>query len=274
MDEIIIKTDWWMFFATIFAGCISAFATAFAVIYTNKKTRERLEEQQQRFDIQKEEEFKREKFVIINPMLLCATCTGLLDRIIVSNNFQRTLLLSGLDGFDFFEKKENAGIDKYRMIQFDNPSNNNIYNIQIDTNSILVNTESKETFQYQTYNGIYFLRSKESFILRLIDKKQFDLIISLRKKGILTGLRFECRITYSTEAKQRITYSFIIEIKNEYQINYIEDGVIKTVDEKENTEIRLTPFKNLQDYANNLDRAVFVYQKMASTMQEKMGNKS
>ena len=37
-------TDWWIFGATIFAGIMAAVATCFAVIYTNKKTAERYEE--------------------------------------------------------------------------------------------------------------------------------------------------------------------------------------------------------------------------------------
>ena len=272
MNEIIIKTDWWSFGATIFSGLITAASTILAVIYTNRKTREQLKEQQIRFDSDKENDFKREKFVVIKPMLLSCTCIDLLERIILQNNFNRVLLLSGKDGFEFFENSEIANKDRYRMIQIKNETKNNIYNIQVTTNTIVINLETNNTLSYNTYNGISFLRGNESLILRLIDKKQFDFIISLRKEKIPVALRFESKIEYSTEARQRISYSFIIEIKEDSQIDYIEDGVNSVIDERKNLTIHLNPFKNLQDYANNLDRVGYAIQKTANIMQSNNTN--
>lgn len=73
-----------------------------AVIYTNNRTKKQLKEQEIKFENERKEEYKRSKFVVIKPTLMLTTFTGLLDKLIVYNDYNRCLLFSGEDGFDFF----------------------------------------------------------------------------------------------------------------------------------------------------------------------------
>lgn len=107
MDEIVyVATDWWGFGATLLAGILTAIATMAAVIYTNSRTKKQLREQEIKFENERKEEYKRSKFVVIKPTLMLTTFTGLLDKLIVQNEYDRVLLFSGEDGFEFYDDKQ------------------------------------------------------------------------------------------------------------------------------------------------------------------------
>lgn len=107
MNEIVyVATDWWGFGATLVADVLTANATMAAVIYTNSKTKKQLKEQEIRFENEQKEEYKRSRFVVIKPTLMLTTFTGLLDKLIVYNDYNRVLLFSGEDGFDFFDDRQ------------------------------------------------------------------------------------------------------------------------------------------------------------------------
>ena len=101
-DMIHVATDWWGFSATLVAGVLTAIATMAAVIYTNNRTKKQLKEQNIKFENERKEEFKQSKYVVIKPMLLLTSFTGVLDRLIVQNDYSRTLLFSGVDGVRLF----------------------------------------------------------------------------------------------------------------------------------------------------------------------------
>ena len=107
MNEIVyVAADWWGFGATLVADVLTANATMAAVIYTNSKTKKQLKEQEIRFENEQKEEYKRSRFVVIKPTLMLTTFTGLLDKLIVYNDYNRVLLFSGEDGFDFFDDRQ------------------------------------------------------------------------------------------------------------------------------------------------------------------------
>ncbi len=107
VDEIVyVATDWWGFGATLLAGILTAIATMAAVIYTNSRTKKQLREQEIKFENERKEEYKRSKFVVIKPTLMLTTFTGLLDKLIVQNEYDRVLLFSGEDGFEFYDDKQ------------------------------------------------------------------------------------------------------------------------------------------------------------------------
>ncbi|MEY8390051.1 hypothetical protein AALA98_01555 [Lachnospiraceae bacterium 45-W7] len=107
MNEIVyVATDWWGFGATLVAGILTAISTMAAVIYTNSRTKKQLKEQEIKFENERKEEYKRSKFVVIKPTLMLTTFTGLLDKLIVYNDYNRGLLFSGEDGFNFFDDRQ------------------------------------------------------------------------------------------------------------------------------------------------------------------------
>lgn len=93
MDEIVyVATDWWGSGATLVAGILTAISTMAAVVYTNSRTKKQLKEQDIKFENERKEEYKRSKFVVIKPTLMLTTFTGLLDKLIVYNDYNRVLL--------------------------------------------------------------------------------------------------------------------------------------------------------------------------------------
>lgn len=93
MGEIVyVATDWWGVGSTLLAGVLTAIATMAAVIYTNNRTKKQLKEQELKFENERKEEYKRSKLVVIKPTLMLTTLTGLLDKLIVQNDYERVLL--------------------------------------------------------------------------------------------------------------------------------------------------------------------------------------
>ena len=90
-------TDWWEFGATVFSGIISAAATITAVVYTNRKTKQQLITQEEKYREEQKKQNKLTKYVVIKPSYQLTTFAQLLDNLIVSNDYNRVLLLRPLN---------------------------------------------------------------------------------------------------------------------------------------------------------------------------------
>lgn len=257
-----IATDWWGISATIFSGIITAVATMGAVIYTNNRTNKQLREQEEKHRKEQREQFKIQKYVVIKPTLLLNSFTGILDKIIVQNDYNRVLLLTGDDGFDFFDDVNKRMYQTCRMLMIENDDVNDVESIIISTKSILLNMNTEQRYIYETHNAISLLRRKESIIVRLADQIQYLQILEMNKEKIPSTFDFECKIEYSTMAKQRITYVYQIRISNDIRIEIIKDRVDNIKDEDASFNIKPTMFRNLQDYISGVDRSKYCWEKM------------
>lgn len=140
VNEIVyIATDWWGFSATLVVGILTAIATMAAVIYTNSRTKKQLKEQEIRFENERKEEYKRSKFVVIKPTLMLTTFAGLWDKLIVQNDYNRALIFSGEDGFDFFDDKQKQLFQTCRLLQIENKTDIDISEVTISTKTCLRN---------------------------------------------------------------------------------------------------------------------------------------
>lgn len=111
---------------------------------------------------------------------------------------------------------------------------------------------------------IKLLRSKESIDIRLANQEQYESIIRMNQERIPNEFKFECRVDYSTQADQRITYCYIVKISNDRCIE-IEKDEIEKVENVGKTEVyNSTVFRNLQDYIN-IDRASYIWEKMGQS---------
>ena len=84
--------DWWTLGATILSGIITALATMGAVIYTNRKSNAQLKKQEEKYALERKEQFQQSKYVVLKPTLLLMPLLGLLDRLIVQNDYNRVIL--------------------------------------------------------------------------------------------------------------------------------------------------------------------------------------
>lgn len=257
-----IATDWWGIGATILSGIITAVATMGAVIYTNNRTNKQLREQEEKHRKEQLEQFKLQKYVVIKPTLLVNSFVGILDKIIVQNEYSRVLLLSGDDGFEFFDDSKKRISQAWRMLLIENNNANDVKSVAISTKSILLNLDTDERYVYETYNAISLLRGKESIIVRLLNQTQYMKNVEMSKERIPSTLDFCCKIEYSTLAHQRITYTYQIRINNDNRIEIIKDGVENIVDEEDSLIIESTIFRNLQDYISGIDRSNYYWEKM------------
>lgn len=261
-DMVHVATDWWGFGATLVAGILTAIATMAAVIYTNNRTKKQLKEQDMKFENERKEEFKQSKYVVIKPMLLLTSFTGVLDRLIVQNDYSRTLLFSGVDGFDFFDDVEKRSIQRCRMLIIENKTDINISEVVISTRTTLRNMNTDKLWTYSTDNSASFLRGHESIIIRIADQTQYEQILLMNADKIPSTLNFECRVEYSTLANQRITYLYEIEICNDRRIEVKKDGIESVVDLSQKVSITPTIFRNLQDAISGIDRIEYSWEKM------------
>ena len=261
-DMIHVATDWWGFGATLVAGILTAIATMAAVIYTNNQTKKQLKEQNIKFENERKEEFKRNKYVVIKPTLLLTSFTGLLDRLIVQNDYNRALLFSGADGFDFFDDRQKQAIQTCRVLLIENKTDIDISEIVITSKTTLRNMSNDALWTYNTSNSASFLRGRESIIIRIADQTQYEQLIAMNADKIPSALNFECRVEYSTLANQRITYIYEIEICNDRRIEVKKDGIESVVDLSEKVIITPTIFRNLQDVIAGVDRSAYSWEKM------------
>ena len=271
MKEIIyVTTDWWGFGATLMASIITAVAPMAAVIYTNSRTKKQLKEQDMKFENEREEEFKRSKFVIIKPTLMVTTFIGLLDRLIVQNEYNRVLLFSGKDGFEFYDDKQKQSSQICRLLMIENMTDIDISEVVISTNTALRNMNTDAICTYNTNNCVSFLRGHESILIRVADQAQFEKILSMNADKIPSTLNFECRIEYSTLADQRITYVYEIEICNDCRIEVKKDGIENVADISEKVVFVPTTFRNLQDSISGIDRSAYSWEKMGQAQMRGM----
>lgn len=263
MNEIVyVATDWWGFGATLMAGVLTAISTMAAVIYTNSRTKKQLKEQEITFENERKEEFKRSKFVVIKPTLMLTTFTGLLDRLIVQNEYDRVLLFSGEDGFEFYDDMQKQCSQTCRLLMIENKTDIDISEVAISTKTILHNMNTDAVWTYNTSNGASFLRGHESILIRVADQAQFEKILSMNADKIPSTLNFECRIEYSTLAGQRVTYIYEIEICNDRRIEVKKDGIENVVDISQKVVLTPTTFRNLQDSISGIDRSAYSWEKM------------
>ena len=129
--QVSVATDWLVIAATIISGIFSASATLVAVIYSNKQTKAQLKQQEEKFAEEREEQYRRSKYVVIMPSLILASFNSLLDRLIVQNDYNRVLLFSGNDGFDFFDDTDKRSMQLCRLLQIDNRSESDIVDIKL-----------------------------------------------------------------------------------------------------------------------------------------------
>ena len=252
-----IPTDWPTFWATLLSGILAAVATLLAVVYSNKKTRNQLLEEQQKQE-------KKNKFIVIRPSYQLKRFDQILDNLIISNDYNRIILLSGDDGFDFYDNKDKQTTYLQRLLFIRNNSKNDIQNIYIDTKTILLNLDSNEKKKYDTSNFVKLLRSQETIIVRLANEEQFLSICEMNKKKIGSELSFACEIKYETLANQKINYGYEMIIKNDKQIEVLKDGIESVIDiiGDASTSEKQSIFRNLQDSISSIDRSSYAWQKM------------
>lgn len=261
ISVIHIATDWWSIGATILSGIITAVTTLGAVIYTNYRTKKQLGEQEEKHRKEQMEQFKMQKYVVIKPTLLLNSFVGILDKIIIQNDYNRVLLLTGDDGFDFFDDETKRRCQTCRMLMIENSDGNDVESVIISTKSTLLNMSTEERCTYETHNAISLLRRNESIIVRLADQTQYMKILEMNKEKIPSILDFDCKIEYSTLAHQRITYVYQITISNDNRFEIVKDRVDGIKDEDNLQNVEPTIFRNLQDYISGVDRSNYYWQK-------------
>lgn len=265
-----ISTDWWMFGAGIFAGVVTALSTLGAVIYSNRKTIQQLRIQKEEHEKEKLESFKSSKMVIVKPALRCVTFMDVLDEMVSSNNWERRLLLSGDDGFDFFDDQVKLASQKTRVLKISNVSYLDVTSIKLSTHSVLRNLNNEKKLEYSTVNNIRFLRGGEDVVIRLLNQSQLDYIVEMNNAGTPSDFDFTCEISYTTLAKQRVNYVYKINIKNDKRIEVKEDGVENIVDNYVESEETPTIFRNLQDYISGVDRVGYHWEKVGKAQAKGM----
>lgn len=258
--KVLTNTDWWMLGATILAGVIAAGATVWAVRMSNEETRKQLIQQQEQYRKEKEEQNKEKKFVVIKPMIMTSTFNGVLDKLIMQNDYDRKVLFSGDDGFEFFDDVEKRDLQRCRIMHIQNESKYNINNLVIFTESYLKNNRTNNEIGYKTNNTLKILRPKESVFIRIANQQQFENIVKMTKENEANEFWFDSMFEYSTEARQRIKYHYKVKITNDTYIE-IEKDEIENIEDEAIDEYGSTVFRNLQDYIP-FDRSAYVWKKM------------
>lgn len=257
-------TDWWEFAATVFSGIITAAATIIAVVYTNRKTKQQLIAQEEKFAAEQKKQNKLAKYVVIKPSYQLTTFTQILDNLIISNDYNRTLLFSGKDGFDFYDNAEKQSNQLQRILMIKNQSPNEIHNVKLKTQTELTNSCTNAKLEYSTTNYTGLLRSGETIIIRLANQEQFDTIIDLNKKVIGSDLKFTCTIEYETLGEQRITYTYQLYIRDDKRIDVVQDGIhsVNDIEDIPSQSQDQSTFRNLQDSISSIDRSAYAWKKM------------
>lgn len=268
-------TDWWMFWATLFAGIFSALATWFAVVYTNNKTAERYEKE-------KERQEKANAIVILKPVLMLTTLEKIWEDLIIKNIWDRVLFLPRDDEFGHFCDNTMAwkGI---RLLSIRNENQNNVrlLKITLDSNLTVGDNES-DKINFSKIYFIKFLRSREEILVPLYGNLQEEKIYANHENEIFYDLTFNCKIEYLTWAKQQINYEYNGKITSKIKIaigkkdsveekySYPEHSVIIVKDEPSSPSDKCTlnenstasSFINLQDHIAHVDRINYVHRKI------------
>ena|GEM_PF-1114795 len=249
-----LVTDWNIVWATLGAGVLSAVATVLAVVWTHRATTKRFESEQ-------EAQRKSDMLVIVEPNVVTCTFTQLLDSLMMRNKWNRVLLLSGKDGFDFFDNVNKSNKFIYKILNISNNSNVDIISVLISTTSILTD-DSESITEYTTENFIKRLRSNEDIVVRLLSEEQGNKIHESSSKRISNKLTFKCTIKYLTLANQQVRYEYHVLIKD-YRIIIVEKDESTVTDDASKIEKEATIFRNLQDYTT-FDRATYLWSKQAA----------
>ena len=263
-----IATDWWSVGATIISGIITAIATMGAVIYTHHCTQKQLQEQELKHEQVRIEQYKQSKYVVIKPRLLLNCFVNILDKIIIQNNYERVLLFSGDDGFEFFDDENKRATQRSRLLFLENTTENDIKDVVLKTETILLNMQTEEKYSYSTCNVSNLIRSKESMIIRLTNQTQYNKILEMSNNNISSLLDFICEIEYTTLADQRVKYIYQIRITNDNRIEIIKDNVESVTDIKESLNLEQTIFRNIQDYISGIDRFTYAGIKMGQAQMQ------
>lgn len=276
MDKIIVAieklfnvnvlTDWWIFGATIGAGILSALATMIAVIYTNKTTADRYEQDKKRQD-------KDNAMVILKPTIKSGSFGGIVEELILYNIRDRVLLLSSeKDGFDFCDDDDRLYQENHRIFSIKNESKNSIRLIKIDTYS-KITTETDAKIEDKTSNFVKLLRDNEEIIFRMYSTEQRTKLWEQIEKDKQVILTFICEINYMTFAGEQICYKYEVEVTNipvkrtyngkDVMTNNAKTSIIKdeycVLNEVTlNEESKASVFRNLQDFIQ-INRVKYVH---------------
>lgn len=258
--------------ATLLAGCLAAISTMVAVVYTNWHTKKQLKDQQAVFESIRKEDFKQSRYVLIDITLVLQTFNDFLDRLIVENDYNRVLLFSGEDGFEFYDDADKRMFQRARMLLIENSSIFGIKDIVVSTTTELTNLDNSAVWHYSTQNSASFLRKGEKIAIRVTNQEQFEKIIEMNKGHVQSLLNFYCHIQYSTLADQRISYVYEIEIRNDSRIEVKKDEVESIIDLKDAIDCKPTVFRNLQDTISGIDRKAYSWEKMGKAQAKGMIN--
>lgn len=261
IENTSVLVDWWMFGATLFSGTITAVATIGAVVYTNNRTKKQLVEQEQKFSQERKEENRQNKFITIQHKTLLKTFNNLLDRLIIDNDYYRSILFSGKDGFEFYDDFDKRAVQVCRMFMIDNPAKFETKDVSVHTETILKNLDNDQVWEYSTKNSANILRPGESIVVRLANGEQWKKIIEFNNKSCPNELIFKATIVYSTEALQRITYEYAIKILNDKKIEVLQDEIVNIENIEEHLNLKSSVYRNLQDSIANIDRASYTWEK-------------
>ncbi len=272
MELVTVSTDWWSVSATIFTGVITAASTIGAVLYTNYRTKKQLVEQEMKFSNERKEESRQTKFITIQHKTLLKTFNNLLDSLIMDNDYYRTILFSGKDGFEFYDDFDKRSIQFCRIFLINNPGQFEIKDVEVKTFTRLTNLDNDKDLEYQTSNVTSILRSRESIVLRLANEEQWKNIIELNKINCTNELVFSVIIAYTTEALQRITYEYNVKILNDKKFEILQDGITSVENIDSDLKLKSTVFRNLQDSIAGVDRASYIWEKQGQAQMKGLMN--
>lgn len=248
--------------ATLISGGLTVVSTLGAVLYTNYLNNKNLIKQQIEFSKERIEENRQNKFVTLKHRLFLNTFNNLLDKLIVDNNYDRVMLFSNVDdGFEFYDCEEHRLQNQCRMFIIDNPSNNEVRDVEISTESNLKNKDSDKIINFKSNNIASLLRPKESIVLRLANDNQWENIIEFNENRISSEFNFSVTIKYTTEAKQRVTYTYELSILNDKKFEVVSDGISDVENIDNDLSLKSTTFRNLQNTISTIDRAEYIWTK-------------
>jgi len=263
---IYVATDWSIFWATLGAGILTAIATVLAVVLTNKKTAERYEQD-------KERQEKTNAMVVLKPMIKFTSFGAIIGSLIRNDIWERVLLISGEDGFSFFDDMEDPRYEWSKIFSLKNGVYfKDVNSLLIKTSSVLI-SESGERTEYKTSNFIDLLRSMEEVVFRMYGTEQRIKIKGYEEKRERFTLDFKVDIDYLTLAGQQVKYEYeakIVDIPKskevdgvnkeyyDFRTEILKDGyaILDEVTIPKNQ--KATAFRNLQDNAQVVgDRAAY-----------------
>ncbi len=247
--------------ATIIAGVLTAASTIGAVVYTNNRTKEQLVKQEEKFSKERIEENRQNKFITIQHKILLNRFNDLLNRLIIENDYSRTILFSGKDGFEFYDDFDKRATQQCRIFIVDNQGVFELKDVEITTSTLLKNLDSDKEWEYNTVNIANIFRPKESIVLRLANEEQWKQIVGFNKTNCTNELVFKVSIKYTTEALQRLTYEYTLKILNDKKFEVLQDAITNVENIEAHLNLSPSIFRNLQDSISHIDRASYIWER-------------